>query len=154
PPRGHWTDARLRTALNAYLRDKDVWPSLAEFEADGMRRLGAAVTSHGGAERWAEEFGLPRGCRNNGPRGYWNEAPIRKRLGELCRGRSWFPGESVFRRAAVEGMYGAMRDGHGLQWWAETMGLPRTPAALGQSARWERERLASANHSSTTGRTT
>jgi hypothetical protein len=125
PPGGYWTDARIRTALNAYLRDKTHWPTTAEFVADGQRHLRTAVTTHGGVRRWAPEMGLQRTrYLNDGPRRFWTEDRIRSTLTALCDGRRWFPTEREFSDLHLAGMHGAMRDGLGTRAWATEMGLP------------------------------
>jgi DNA invertase Pin-like site-specific DNA recombinase len=125
PPGGYWTDARIRTALNAYLRDKTEWPTTPEFEADGYRHLRTAVTTHGGVRRWAPEMGLDRTNLNNGPRRVWTDDRIRSTLTWLCADRRWFPTEREFTALHLSGMHGAMRHGRSVRAWVDEMGLPQ-----------------------------
>jgi DNA invertase Pin-like site-specific DNA recombinase len=54
-----WTDARIRAALQLYLRRKRSFPSQHEFERDGLGGLHHAMRQTGGVRRWSAEFPLP-----------------------------------------------------------------------------------------------
>ncbi len=61
-PSLEWTDDRLRRELGEFLarRSQDGvfdWPSQREFREAGLGGLHAAIYNHGGAEKWAAEFG-------------------------------------------------------------------------------------------------
>jgi hypothetical protein len=125
PPYGRWTDARIRTALTAYLAGKHGWPSNAEYARDGMGQLRDAITRHGGMEHWAAQLGRHRATRNNGQRPYWTDTRIRDMLTSICTGRGLFPKEREFAERGLVGMYEAMRRRQGVDWWAQQVGLPR-----------------------------
>ena len=79
--------------------DKRAWPTPAEFRADGLGQLRAAITAHGGIDRWAHEFGLPPPHRLRGSRTWWTEERIEAELRRFAAGREVFPAAREFRRA-------------------------------------------------------
>jgi hypothetical protein len=125
PNRSSWTDERIRGALRVYLADKRQWPTGAEFNADGLGALRAAITRQGGADRWIVDSGLPRPHRNCGRCSYWTEQRIREQLTRFCKGRAIFPARRELRKAGLAGMVRAIQADRGLDWWAVELGLPR-----------------------------
>ncbi len=55
-----WTEARIRTELQAFCTGRDVWPTEREFAAAGKRKLYNAASRNGGVRRWAAELGVAR----------------------------------------------------------------------------------------------
>ena len=68
-----WTEERVRAGLRLYLSGKCRWPSIAEFNADGVGRLRDAVMRTGGMRRWVGEFPLP--CTGAQRGGMWTGTP-------------------------------------------------------------------------------
>jgi site-specific DNA recombinase len=124
-----WTDEVIRAALARYLADKQTWPMKAQFRADGLTRLSAAITRHGGTERWAQEMGIPRAGHYNGAKLHWTEERIRERLSVVCASRTTFPSERECGELGLTGMRKAIQKGRGVRWWASAMQVtphPRT----------------------------
>jgi Fic family protein len=68
-PRGparRWTDERIRSGLESFLADRDVWPTPSEFEAAGEMPLYRAASRRGGIARWARELGLGSAASTGG----------------------------------------------------------------------------------------
>jgi hypothetical protein len=122
-----WTEHRIRATLATYLADKATWPTVAEFQADGMRALRTAIQRNGGVDHWATEYDLPRPHRHNGRHGYWTDQRIRAQLADICRGRTTFPGRKHLAAIGLAGMVQAMARRRRLDAWAHEMGLPRQP---------------------------
>jgi len=53
-----WSEERVRAELAVFLRERDHWPSGAEFGAAGRDALLRAARRFGGSRRWQREFGL------------------------------------------------------------------------------------------------
>lgn len=53
-----WTDHRLERALVPIMKGRTRWPSAAEFDSFGMRRVRETASAHGGVRRWADHFGV------------------------------------------------------------------------------------------------
>lgn len=53
-----WTDDRIERELRALVDDAGSFPSIAQFDAAGARRLYNAIQRHGGSVSWAERLGL------------------------------------------------------------------------------------------------
>jgi hypothetical protein len=67
PSREPWTEARLRTALELYLRRKQHWHTEAQFVADGLTGLIGGIRRTGGVKRWSAEFAMPLRPRQRRP---------------------------------------------------------------------------------------
>jgi len=55
-PRIPWTDERIRSTLELYLRRKRHWPTGTELIRDGQAGLYDAIVGRGGVRRWHAEF--------------------------------------------------------------------------------------------------
>jgi hypothetical protein len=120
-----WTDDRIRAAPEIYLEGKSEWPTVEQFERDGLRPLCRAVSSHGGVRRWVKHF--PIACdearlRHRADR-YWTDDLIATQLREFCRGRPSFPTQREFASAHKSGLLKAAQRYHGVRWWAERLNL-------------------------------
>jgi hypothetical protein len=56
-----WTEERILAGLELYLRRKRRFPTKAEFLADGVGSLHAAVNRTEGVQRWSAELSVPLG---------------------------------------------------------------------------------------------
>jgi DNA invertase Pin-like site-specific DNA recombinase len=120
-PRGivSWNETRLQAALAPFLSGREDWPSLKEFEAAGMGPVCFAARSHGGAELWADRFGL----RYKKLKRPWTEGRIERELAEFLVGRERFPTENEFKDAGRRPLYTAMHGHGGLGYWRERVGV-------------------------------
>jgi hypothetical protein len=55
-----WTEDRIRSELEPFCAERQVWPTEREFIDSGKHALYAAASRNGGVARWAAELGLPR----------------------------------------------------------------------------------------------
>jgi len=123
--RAAWTDERIRQTLALYLRDKTTWPTIAQFQADGLHSLRVAITASGGVARWSTEFPTVAPVQRRRPDRNWNENRIRRELVPFCRGRATFPTRKESRAAGRESLWTAMAYRGGIDRWANVVGLPR-----------------------------
>jgi DNA invertase Pin-like site-specific DNA recombinase len=56
-----WTEQRIRTGLELYLRRKRRFPTAAQFRADRLVSLHTAIKQTGGVQRWSAELSVPLG---------------------------------------------------------------------------------------------
>jgi DNA invertase Pin-like site-specific DNA recombinase len=59
--RDGWTEPRIRAGLELYLRRKRRFPTAAQFLADGVGSLHAAINRTGGVQHWSTELSVPLG---------------------------------------------------------------------------------------------
>ena len=60
PGRRHWTNDRIRTALEEFCSGRKTWPSASAFRGAGRSDLYVAASRYGGIAFWARELGLTR----------------------------------------------------------------------------------------------
>jgi hypothetical protein len=126
-----WDEQRVRAALGIRLATKTSWPTTSEFQRDGLATLSEALSRHGGATRWAAEFGLPRNRFSAGPSRYWTDARIRAELTAFTVGSRLFPSRRELSNAGLGGMMKAIDDTRGAAWWAAELNLAtRTGPAI------------------------
>jgi hypothetical protein len=101
--KGSWSEERLRAGLEAYLADKDEWPSYSEFTADGHTALRKAVTWFGGPERWAAELGVER-KPHRVTRTEWSDARVTEELARFTSGRADWPTWTEFEEAGLDNL--------------------------------------------------
>jgi len=80
----HWTNERIRAALEQFCAGRKTWPSASEFKADGRSDLYVAASRYGGIGFWATELGFAQPSRAPTP-----EAAVRSwrpRLGWAAGG--------------------------------------------------------------------
>ena len=80
----HWTNERIRAALEQFCAGRKTWPSASEFKADGRSDLYVAASRYGGIGFWATELGFTQPSRAPTP-----EAAVRSwrpRLGWAAGG--------------------------------------------------------------------
>ncbi|MGA8746449.1 MAG: recombinase family protein [Solirubrobacterales bacterium] len=120
-PRGivKWNETKVHDALAPFLKGREKWPSLQEFEAAGMGPVCFALRYHGGAEIWAGRFGL-RYKKQPRP---WSEERIERELAEFLAGRGAFPTENEFKDAGRRPLFTAMHGHGGLAYWRERVGV-------------------------------
>jgi DNA-binding transcriptional ArsR family regulator len=53
-----WTDERIERELGALVDGSGTFPTVAQFDAVGARRLYNAIQRHGGSASWAERLGI------------------------------------------------------------------------------------------------
>ncbi len=110
-----WTEERIRATLTLYLTDKQVWPTPAQFRADGFGQLRDAITRCDGIGAWLTEFGLPAPHRHRGKRTWWTDERREAELRRLAAGHDVFPTVREFRLAGQVGLLGAMRRHGGIE---------------------------------------
>ena len=59
----HWTNDRIRSALEQFCDGRDTWPSASEFKAAGHSDLYVAASRYGGISFWTNELGFSRPAR-------------------------------------------------------------------------------------------
>jgi hypothetical protein len=59
----HWTNERIRSALEQFCDGRDSWPSASEFKAAGHSDLYVAASRYGGISFWTNELGFSRPAR-------------------------------------------------------------------------------------------
>jgi len=123
--RAPWTDERIRQTLALYLRDQLTWPTIAQFEADGLHSLRVAITASGGVVRWSAEFPSVASVQRRRPDLSWNEDRIRRELIPFCQKPAIFPTRREFRAAGRESLWTAMAYRGGIDRWANFVALPR-----------------------------
>ena len=82
--RRHWTNERIRAALEEFCASQKTWPSASEFKAKGRSDLYVAASRYGGIGFWVTELGFaepPRAPRPEAPARSW-----RPRLGWAAGG--------------------------------------------------------------------
>jgi hypothetical protein len=115
--RRRWTKERIRTTLSAYLEGKAVWPSRRQFVEDGFGAVRWAVNRHGGVDRWAAEFGLPRVNRYEGRRRYWTDERIERELRAFVSASGGWPPRREFTRTGNGALLRAIdRSGGRARW--------------------------------------
>jgi hypothetical protein len=119
-----WTDARIRTELKRFLRDRDDWPSYADFEHAGRRPLRQAIMRTGGAERWAAELGVPRHDLRAGSHLVWDDDRIERAVAPLVARLGRWPTKSEFRHAGLASALTAMYARRGIAWWRARLAAP------------------------------
>jgi hypothetical protein len=67
PGQRHWTDERIRSALEEFCDGRDAWPSASEFKAAGHSDLYVAASRYGGISFWTSELGFSRPARTAAP---------------------------------------------------------------------------------------
>jgi DNA invertase Pin-like site-specific DNA recombinase len=115
-----WSDTRIRKELEAFVRDRDRWPSFAEFQRAGLSSLFMAVERAGGQRAWAWELSVP--YVGYGTR-HWSLDRIRAELQKFVDGRSSWPSSKEFRAAGLLSLREAVRSTGGLRRWADEMGV-------------------------------
>ena len=63
----HWTNDRIRSALEQFCDGRDTWPSASEFKAAGHSDLYVAASRYGGISFWTNELGFSRPARTPAP---------------------------------------------------------------------------------------
>jgi hypothetical protein len=63
PGQRHWTNERIRAALEDFCAGRKSWPSASEFKADGRSDLYVAASRYGGIGFWATELGFVKPSR-------------------------------------------------------------------------------------------
>jgi hypothetical protein len=129
-----WTEERVRSDLQGFLRGRDVWPSRLEFERAGKKPLRDAVLRTGGPRRWAREFRLPVPNQRSGSTRIWTDERIERDLRRFLRGRSEWPTGSEFKAAGLGSLATAVYIYGGAERWAQRMGV-RKPAREGPPTR-------------------
>jgi DNA invertase Pin-like site-specific DNA recombinase len=121
----NWDDERIRVDLAGFLTGKTYWPTVAQFKAAGRSRVRQALNEHGGAERWAREFGLKFPGTVRGGRLYWTPERMDIALSGFVRGRTSWPTQKEFRASGLSGLDGAMARRGGVRYWARRIGFTR-----------------------------
>jgi hypothetical protein len=145
----------VREELADFLRGFARWPTVAEFEMARRTTLYGKLLRHGGARRWAAEFGLPmlrqgrgepdrprtesaRGRRplaRSGRSRHWTVELVRAALVEFLQDAEHFPSETEFRDAGEESLHRALSRFGGPAHWAAEFKLPRVSDLGRQRAR-------------------
>ena len=100
-----WSSGRVRRELTVALQGWNTWPTMREFRAMGQGELRKAVQLHGGAHRWAQEFGLPLSRQQATNRMRWSVEQMENAVRELAAGQSHWPPCKQFEAAGLTGLY-------------------------------------------------
>jgi hypothetical protein len=115
-----WDDDGIRAALREFLRGRSEWPTYREFVRGGAKGLRDAVTRHGGAAKWAQEFGLAGGDRPRGGAPRWTDDRVRAALTAFLDKRDSWPTRAEFDDAGLSALREVLRrDGSGDRWASE-----------------------------------
>jgi DNA invertase Pin-like site-specific DNA recombinase len=120
---GGWSEQRIRDELQGFLDGRRYWPTVAEFKAAGLGQARLALNRHGGAERWALDFGLACQPGAFGARLQWTAERMDEAIATVLRGRIVWPSEREFREARLCGLYSAMQRCGGTRYWARRVGF-------------------------------
>jgi hypothetical protein len=148
-----WTEEHVRGQLALFLEGRREWPRAADFAAAGQSVLRRMVARYGGARRWAEEFGVAYRVRQGRPPPAWDEARVRRELGEFLDGCSYWPAAGEFERAGRMALWKAVKRFGGSERWALEFGLPRRTRRAGPRRTWSEERIESELRRFLAGRT-
>jgi DNA-binding Lrp family transcriptional regulator len=67
PGQRHWTNERIRAALEEFCASRKTWPSASEFKAEGRSDLYVAASRYGGIGAWATKLGFAQPSRATTP---------------------------------------------------------------------------------------
>jgi site-specific DNA recombinase len=121
-----WPTERIERELTDYLHGQRVWPTAAQFEAAGRRRLHEQIVRHAGIKCWAHHAGLPI----IGPppsRESWTEARIRSALELYLRRKRRWPTHAQFHADGLAGLHRAIRKTGGVERWSAELSIPLSP---------------------------
>ena len=150
-----WTPERVGSELEAFLADREVWPSRREFEAAGLNLLREAVNRLGGVEVWAAKFGLPRPNNSAGSTRIWDERRLERAVGPLVRRLGRWPTKREFHEAGLASAQSAMYRYGGVERWRKRFGVASAPRHGRVPTRrvWSDERIESELRAYCAGRT-
>jgi len=115
-----WDDEAIRTVLREFLRGRSEWPTYRDFDRAGLKGLRDSINHHGGATKWAREFGLTGGDRPHGGAPRWTDERIRDVLTTFLAGRDSWPTRAEFDGAGLGALREVLRrDGSGDRWASE-----------------------------------
>jgi len=119
-PAGHGYSACRRETPTRHQREHlpPRFPSQAWLREHGPAGLASAVKSSGGAQRWANEFGMPAAKRSR-----WTDERIERELRRLCAGTANWPTRAEFEQAGCAGLLSVVYRGRGSRWWAQQLGV-------------------------------
>jgi DNA invertase Pin-like site-specific DNA recombinase len=121
-PRRHWTDERIRVALDGLVIGLDWWPSYVQFRDAGLRSLYERLRATGTLDAWRKRYGLPLPPGFSG-RSRWTDEVIRAQLDKFVAGRGSWPSAQEFRDAGLWDLRYSLRRGGTLERWASSYGL-------------------------------
>jgi hypothetical protein len=101
--------------LAPFVGDRGDWPSWADFRAARLTTLRRAVNEHGGATRWAAEFGLVVSGKRESPRPKWTDERIERVLLDFIGEQGGWPSRGGFESAGLSGLYQSMQRGKGVR---------------------------------------
>ena len=93
----HWTNDRIRSALEQFCDGRDTWPSASEFKAAGHSDLYVAASRYGGISFWTNELGFSRPARATAPQA--TPAPSREPRRRWRPKLGWAAGAVAFAAA-------------------------------------------------------
>jgi hypothetical protein len=131
-----WADDRIREQLRAFLAGRAEWPTYREFQRAGLRTLRDNITRRGGAQRWADELGVPYARHPPGYAPIWTEARIREDLSGYLAGRRVWPSRDEFERDGHTALRNAINRTGGPDRWAAEFGLKRDTRLSGIRRGW------------------
>lgn len=119
PKRSHWDHDSAVTALLDYLQDKERYPTVKQFYAEGLGGLHHAITLyHEGHDYWAKKLGMIRGDKAT----RWNEQRIRDELDAVMEVRDTWPSRIEFTEMGCYPLWRACIRRRGLAYWAGQYG--------------------------------
>lgn len=153
----YWTEERIRERLSLMLRERDSWPTGAEFAAAGEQRLLAAARRLGGTDYWAAEFGVSStrpavsagghtvSARGRGQR-VWTDERIAASIAPLIASLGRWPTKGEFRRAGLGAALAAVYDHGGSLSWQRRFGVEplRFDGPVPNRSRWDEKQIEAA----------
>jgi hypothetical protein len=122
-----WTEERVSGELEPFLAGREVWPTVAEFEAAGLGLLREAVKRLGGVQVWAARFGLQRPNHSVGSTRIWDHERLELAVGPLVRSLGRWPTKSEFRHAGLASAQSSLYRYGGVAYWRAHFGVSANP---------------------------
>jgi DNA invertase Pin-like site-specific DNA recombinase len=139
PVRG-WSEERVRRELASYLESCAGFPTAKQFHADGHWELQRAISSFGGTERWAAEFGRELRWRQRDRIG-WSEERIEAALRQLSTPSGVMPTRREMRTSGLRGLANAVGPASERERWASRLGLRMPPRTRQPTSRWSEQAI-------------
>ncbi|WP_241004527.1 recombinase family protein [Conexibacter sp. SYSU D00693] len=117
-----WTRDRVEQELEPFLAGRSAWPRYTEFCRAGKQNLRRALVRFAPIEEWAAQFDLSI-SNMRGPHLVWTDDQIEAACQELIGESGEWPRRADFRRAGLDGCYGAIWRGLGARGWATRLGV-------------------------------
>jgi DNA invertase Pin-like site-specific DNA recombinase len=118
-----WNDQRLKATLTEFMDGRTEWPTVSAFRKAGLYQARKAVNELGGAERWAEEFGLRYPAGRQGAIRCWTDETIERELRRVLQGCTTWPSRTELQDAGLGALETAVHGHGGARQWAKRIGF-------------------------------